>query len=103
MRTAETTNVVRNLLSAAAIAAVVLSATGVAAQDLPTFEMKGFAITQHQVAVVGSASVQEHAPTAKLALDGMPASPHQVAVLTPRPRITEARAAKLTIVDVSAR
>jgi hypothetical protein len=100
MRTAETINVVKNLLSTAAIAAVVLGATRAAAQDLPTFEMKGFAITQHQVAVVGSASVQE---TVKLALGGMPASPHQVAVLTPRPRITEARAAKLAIVDVSAR
>src|SRR5262245_35438777 len=102
MRTAETTNAMKNLLSVAAIAAVALGATGAtgaAAQDLPTFEMKGFAITQHQVAVVGSASVQEQAPTSKLALDGMPASPHQVAVLTPRPRISEARAAKLATVD----
>jgi hypothetical protein len=103
MRTAKTTNVMRNLFSIVAIAAVVLGATGAAAQDLPTFEMRGLAITQHQVAVVGSASLQEQAPTAKLALDGMPASSHQVAVLTPRQRITEARAAKLATVDVSAR
>jgi hypothetical protein len=36
--------------------------------------------------VLGSAGVQERSPTPTLMLDGMPASPHQVAVLSPRPR-----------------
>ena len=46
----------------------------------------GFPITQTQVAVLGSAGVRERSPTPTLMLYGMPESPHQVAVLSPRPR-----------------
>jgi hypothetical protein len=53
---------------------------------VPIFELAGFPISSHQVALLGGAGVVERlaAPTRLLA--GMPASPHQIAVLTPRPK-----------------
>jgi hypothetical protein len=65
------------------------------ALDPPTFELAGFPISRHQVAVLGSAQVKESSATPKLMLAGMPASPHQIAVLRPRVKIhkiTEASA-----------
>ena len=50
---------------------------------LPTFELTGFPITRHQVAVLGAAQVEERTATPTQTLAGMPASPHQIAVLTP--------------------
>jgi hypothetical protein len=91
----------RNLFSIATIAVVVLGATGAAAEELPAYELMGFPITPHQFSVVGSANVQERAPTPGLTLGGMPASPHQVAILTPRPR-TEATG-KVATIGMSAR
>jgi len=85
--------IMKNLLWITAISAVMLN--GVAAAELPTFELMGFPITPHQVAVLGSADVQELTPTPTLTLGGMPASPHQIAVLTPRSRITGTAAATL--------
>jgi hypothetical protein len=61
-----------------------------AAAELPTFELMGFPITQVQVQVLGSSHVRERSATPKLMLGGMPVSPHQMAVLTPRPRTTKA-------------
>lgn len=52
----------------------------------PTFEVTGFPISQHQVAVLGSAQVEESAAAPTLMLAGMPASPSQIAILTPRPK-----------------
>jgi hypothetical protein len=77
-------NIMRNLSSIAATAALMLAGVGAAAAELPTFERMGFPITLHQVQVVGATLVQERSPTPTLTLDSMPASPHQVAVLTPR-------------------
>jgi hypothetical protein len=51
---------------------------------LPTFELSGFPISRHQVAVLGAAQVEESTATPSLMLAGMLASPHQIAVLTPR-------------------
>jgi hypothetical protein len=82
--------------SITAITAVMLNGAGATAAELPTFELIGFPITPHQVAVVGSAHVQEQSPNPTLTLGGMPASPHQVSVLTPRSRATETAAATLT-------
>jgi hypothetical protein len=82
-------DIMRNLFSIAATVALMLGEAGVAAAELPTFERMGFPITLHQVQVVGAAHVQERSPTPTLTLGGMPASPHQVAALTPRPRMTE--------------
>ena len=75
----------RLLLSAAL--AVALQGANAAAGELPTFELLGFPVSRHQVAVLGSANIEERAPSPALVWGGMPASPHQVAVLTPRQRV----------------
>ena len=69
------------------VATAVLSlAIGGAARaaELPTFEVSSFPATPVQVSVMGSAGVQEQAAQPALTRDGMPASPAQLAVLTPR-------------------
>lgn len=67
-----------------ATGALMLSGSGVLATGLPTYEVTGFPITQHQLAAVNTAYVQERSPDPTLTLNGMPASPVQVLVLTPR-------------------
>jgi hypothetical protein len=84
--------VMMKLFSITAITAVVFGA-GAAAAELPTFELMGFPITTHQVALIGSAHLQEQSPNATIMFGGMPASPHQITVLTPRPRATGTAAA----------
>lgn len=79
----------KNLFSIATISATILTTAPLAAAELPTFEMMGFPITAHQVAVLGPIHVEERSPAPTLTLGGMPASPHQLAVLTPRSRIVE--------------
>lgn len=79
----------------AAIGGVATNHADACALGLPTFERAGLPISRHQVAVLGSAQVEESAATPTLMLAGMPASPHQIAVLTPHakaPRIAEASA-----------
>lgn len=83
----------KNVVSLAALAASLLSAVAASAGERPSFEMAGLPITPHQVAVMGTAQVQEQTSTQTLTLGGMPASPHQAAVLTPRPRAIQASAA----------
>ncbi len=78
-----------------AATALMLGGAGAAAAELPTYEIMGFPVTPHQVSVVGSAHVQERAPTSTLTVAGMPASPHQIAVLTPRPRMIEGQIVKV--------
>ena len=82
----------KSLFSIAATAAVVLGGGGAKAAE-PTWEVVGFPITLHQISVLGSelraANLKERAPTPMLTLAGMPASPVQVAVLTPRPHIAQ--------------
>ena len=80
----------RSLLGAGL--AVALQGANAAAGELPTFELLGFPITRHQLAVVGKTGVQEQAPIPALTFGGMPASAHQIAVLTPHAG-TVARAA----------
>jgi hypothetical protein len=58
------------------------------AAELPSYELAGFPITSHQWSVVESANIKEQSPSSSLTMAGMPVSPHQVAVLTPRPRAT---------------
>lgn len=69
-----------------AATALILGGAGAVAAVLPTYEVMGFPITSHQLVAIGSPHVQERLPTPTLTLEGMPASPHQFAVLTPRPR-----------------
>jgi hypothetical protein len=72
-----------DMKKAFAIAAVLtLGAAGATAAELPAYEKDGFPITLHQLRVVGPAHVREQSPAPTLA--GVPASPHQLTVLTPR-------------------
>jgi hypothetical protein len=72
-----------------------------ATRELPSFELMGFPITPVQVQVLGaagvSARIQERSPTSTLMMGGMPASPHQMAVLTPRPKEAEAMTAVTSV------
>jgi hypothetical protein len=68
----------------AALGTLTVNHADACATRFPTFELTGFPISRHQVAVLGSAHVQESTATPALTWNGMPASPHQVAVLTPR-------------------
>ena len=72
--------------SAVATAAVLLSGFGATAGELPTYEIMGVPVTQHQLMAVNSAYVRERSPIPTLTLGGMPASPIQILVLTPRPK-----------------
>jgi hypothetical protein len=66
----------------AAIVAVALAGTSANAAQLPSYEVGGFPISLHEIAVLGStANVKEQSPSPSLTMGGMPASPHQVAVL----------------------
>ena len=82
----------KNLFLIAAIAAVTLVGAGAEAAELPSYELMGFSMTPHQFTVVGSANVKEQSPSSSLAMAGMPASPHQMAVLTSRRRLIEEQA-----------
>jgi hypothetical protein len=74
------------------------------AAALPSYEVKGFPITLHQISVVGSANVEEQSPSSSFVMAGMPASPHQIAVLTPRPGATaKTTAAKAANTGLAAR
>lgn len=72
------------------------------AGEPPTYESMGFLVTHMQLSVVNSADVQERSPPPTLTQAGMPASLHQLAVLTPRPQMTDAPpAAALTKAQLS--
>jgi hypothetical protein len=86
-----------NHLPSIAAFATALNIAGAAAAELPSYELMGFPITSHQIAILGSASVQERSPVPTPSLNGMPASPHQVAVLAARPRPTEELATNETV------
>jgi len=77
-------------LSIAATAGLLLGGAGAVAEELPTYEVMGFPLTPHQLLAVNSADVKERSPTPALTLAGMPASPHQITVLTPRTKVTVA-------------
>jgi len=77
------------------LALAALLAVPAQAGELPMYESMGFPMTPAQLSVVNSTHIQELLPTPTQA--GLPASPHQIAVLTPRPRATDAvSAATLT-------
>lgn len=92
------------LLSITTAAALMVCGSAAIAAELPTYEVTGFPITSLQVAVMGGSGVEEQSPIPTLTFAGMPASPHQVTVLTPRPKVAEgATSAKLTTVGFSAK
>ena len=72
------------LISLTAAAFLLVSGSGAVFAQSANFETKGFPISLHQAQVTGAGDIQETAPGATFAVNGMPASPHQLAVLTPR-------------------
>jgi hypothetical protein len=81
--------IVMKMLLSIGVIALTLDAADTAAAELPTYDLTSFPITAHQVAVLGATNVYEQTPSPVLTIAGMPASPHQVAVLTPRPRVAQ--------------
>jgi hypothetical protein len=75
---------VKHLLSTAVLAFALLEGAAASAAELPTFEISSFPATPLQVAVMGASGVQQQAATPTLTRNNMPASPHQLSVLTPR-------------------
>ena len=71
----------RIMLSITVATMVMAGGAGARAAELPSFDVAGFPISPVQVQLLGAANVEEQAP-----VDGMAASPHQIRVLTPRPR-----------------
>ena len=87
----------KRLVLSAAVAAVILAgAQAATAVELPTYESMGLPITALQTSVVGSTHVQEAPPVPTLTAGDMPASPHQIAVLTARKNIVRKLAGKPT-------
>jgi hypothetical protein len=73
-------------LSIAAVVAISIAAGANSfAAELPTYQVKGLPISPVQVGVLGAANVQEQSPVAASAV-----SPHQLGVLTPRPKVKAA-------------
>jgi hypothetical protein len=75
---------VKRLLATAVLAFAVLESAAAVAGELPTFEVSSFPATPLQVAVTGGTNVQEQTAAPTVTRNGMPASPHQLSVLTPR-------------------
>jgi hypothetical protein len=67
------------LIAAVAAISMAAGATAGSAAELPTYEAAGLPISPVQVGVLGAAQVQEQSQANAL-------SPHQLRVLTPRPK-----------------
>jgi hypothetical protein len=63
------------------VLALALDAGVASAGQLPQYEVTGFPISPLQMSVVRPGVIQEGPPSSALTLDGMPASPHQIAVI----------------------
>jgi hypothetical protein len=84
----------KHLSIASVVAFTLVAGAAASAQDLPTYEAMGFPISSVQVSILGcSAQVQQREPIIAFTMAGMPASPHQIAVLAPRKRETDERLA----------
>jgi hypothetical protein len=69
-----------------AVSAALLGGTA-SAKELPCYELSGFPMSPHQTSILGTTrNLQEEAPSPSLTMDGMPASPNQLLVLTPHRR-----------------
>ena len=75
---------VKRLAVTTICAFAVLESAAAGAGELPTFEVSSFPATPLQVAVMGGAGVQQQTAAPTLTRNNMPASPHQLSVLTPR-------------------
>jgi hypothetical protein len=63
------------------VLALALHAGATSAGQLPQYEVTGFPISPLQMSVVRPGIIQEGPPSSALTVDGMPASPHQIAVI----------------------
>ncbi|TYL91629.1 hypothetical protein FXB40_27245 [Bradyrhizobium rifense] len=73
------------ILSMIAVAGAMIASTASAfAGELPSYEAKSFPISAMQVQVLGGAGVQEQSTAPAMIVAGMPASPAQISVLSPR-------------------
>ncbi|WP_439369302.1 hypothetical protein ACRQ5Q_14145 [Bradyrhizobium sp. PMVTL-01] len=74
----------RVLSMIAIVSAMIASSAAAFAGELPSYEVKSFPISSTQVQVLGSAGVEEQSTAPAMIVAGMPASPAQVSVLSPR-------------------
>ena len=74
----------RVLTMIAVASAAIASSTGAFASELPSYELKSLPISAMQVQVLGGAGVEEQSTAPSMIVAGMPASPAQVSVLSPR-------------------
>jgi hypothetical protein len=81
---------VKRLVVTTICAFAVLESAAAVAGELPTFEVSSFPATPLQVAVVGGTNIQEQNAAPTLTRNNMPASPHQLSVLTPRHTVASA-------------
>jgi hypothetical protein len=73
------------ILSMIAVAGAMIANTASAfAGELPSYEVNSFPISAMQVQVLGGAGVQEQSTAPAMMVAGMPASPAQISVLSPR-------------------
>ena len=71
------------VLSMIAVAAA-MNSSGAFAGELPSYEVTSFPISATQVQLLGGAGVEEQSAMPAMIVAGMPASPAQVSVLSPR-------------------
>jgi hypothetical protein len=68
-----------------AVAGAMIASTASAfAGELPSYEVQSFPISAMQVQVLGCTGVEEQSATPAMIAAGMPASPAQISVLSPR-------------------
>jgi hypothetical protein len=62
------------------------------AREFPVYELSGFPISPDEISIMGATvNLKEQSPGTSLTMDGMPASPVQILVLTPHQRAPEER------------
>lgn len=63
---------------------MIAGSAGAFAGELPSYEVNSFPISATQVQVLGGTGVEEQSPAPAMIVGGMPASPVQMSVLSPR-------------------
>jgi len=74
----------RILSMIAVTSAMIASTASTFAGELPSYEVKSFPISATQVQVLGGAGAEEQSTAPTMIVAGMPASPAQMSVLSPR-------------------
>lgn len=71
-------------LSIAIAGAMIAGPAGAFAGELPSYDVKSFPISAMQMQVLGGAGAEEQRTAPAITVAGMPASPAQLSVLSPR-------------------